>query len=51
MKVQHSLNSSEFPKTFDYFNQSLADGLSKDITGIGLTAAWLTMASRLLSVA
>ena len=51
MKVRHKLTSSDFPKTFDYFNQSLADGLSNDITGIGMTAAWLAMASKLPSVA
>ncbi|KAG0646648.1 hydrolase [Hyphodiscus hymeniophilus] len=35
----------DFPKTFEYFNKSLADGIALDITGVGLTAAWLIMAS------
>ena len=34
------LTSSDFRKTFEYFNQSLTIGLANDITDIGLTATW-----------
>ena len=39
------LTSSDFPKTFEYFNQSLTAGLANDITGIGLTATWTILVS------